>query len=183
MKNIFSLIFLILISCVLFSCRSKDLADESAPRIILKQAMVAGTSKQVMDTEIPEAAIQKFKTSFPNISDVSWYEYKPEPMDDLDISSMYYYAEFEKEAVVQLVWYNDKGSWVKTSTSLSFEEGLPRPVMRSVQDLYPGYVIEHIEKEIDERGESFEISLQKDDLRAKLKLLPDGTQYMRKENG
>jgi uncharacterized membrane protein YkoI len=93
----------------------------------------------------------------------------------------YYYVRYNNDGADYVSWYNNRGEWVKTSTRITGNPNLPDAVNKTINAQYPGYTIVEIDKENDKNMDMYEVELKKGEAKAKLKILPDGTVFKRKD--
>ena len=141
-----------------------------------------GSSVILKEGELPAPVQEAFVLKYPKVTAMEWNVYTPGPSDeDLDLSKPYYYTKVNEGGKEYWAWYDDKGMWIKDVYSMPKDSRLPDPVNKTINDQYPGYTIEEVSKENDKDMEMYEIKLNKGDMKAKLKVLPDGTVFKRKE--
>lgn len=173
-------------SFAIFSCNSKTeetktTEPEKTPvAVVAKQASTEGTSVTVDAEKVPEAIRTSFTTKYPKVKKVEWVSYTPVETDELEMDDQYYYVRYNNDGADYTSWYNNRGEWVKTSTKIPGNSKLPDAVNKTINDLYPGYTINEIDKENDKDMDMYEIELNKGESKVKLKILPNGTIYKRK---
>ncbi len=132
----------------------------------------------------PEAVPKDIKLSFdkkyPAIKKAEWSRYTPSEEDDMDRNTDYYFVRFNNNGEDYIDWYNTRGEWVKTSTTLKLDAKLPEPVSNYIMDNYEGYTVEEINKENDKDMDMYEVKLNKGDKKVKFKILPDGQIFKKK---
>lgn len=97
------------------------------------------------------------------------------------MDNSYYYVTFQDRGNDVISWYNNLGNWVKTSTRIPGDFRWPDAVNKTLSEQYPRYKIEEISKENDINIDMYEIKLNKGKEKAKLKVLPNGEIFKRKE--
>lgn len=100
--------------------------------------------------------------------------------DELPMDNSYY-VTFQNKGTDVTSWYNNLGDWVKTSTKIPGDSRLPDAVNKTLNEHYPGYKIEDISKENDKNMDMYETKLNKGEEKIKLKVLPNGEVFKRKE--
>ena len=145
------------------------------------KSMTEGTKRTITTQDVPDTIEYAFKQKYPTAATPVWVEYTPVETDDLPMDNNYYYVTFQDRGNDITSWYNNFGDWVKTSTRIPGDSRLPDAVNKTLNDQYPGYKIEEINKENDKNMDMYEIKLNKGEEKAKLKVLPNGEVYKRKE--
>ena len=183
----------ILIPCAAFtilmaSCNNekKDTAvttPEQVPvTVVAKDAVTEGTSTSITTEAVPDTVKMLFTKKYPKATKTSWMKYEPVASDDMKMDDQYYYVVFNNDGADYTSWYNNRGDWVKTSTKVQQGiAGLPAAVSKTITDQYPGYTVEEIDKENDKDMDMYEVKLKKGDSKAKLKILPNGEVFKRKD--
>ena len=147
---------------------------------IAKEAAKEGRSVAVKTEEVPDTIQLLFTKKYPKALKTSWMKYEPVETDDMKMDEQYYFVRFNNNGADYTSWYNNHGDWVKTSTRVEGNSALPDAVNKTINDQYPGYTVEEIDKENDKDMEMYEIKLRKGDEKAKLKILPNGEIFKRK---
>ena len=96
-------------------------------------------------------------------------KYDPIETDNMKMDDQYYLFRFGNDGSDYTSWYNNRGNWVKTSTRILNNSSLPDAVNKTINQQYPGYTIEEIDKENDKDMEMYEIKLTKGGEKAKIK--------------
>ena len=141
-----------------------------------------GTKKTITTQEVPDTIEYAFKEKYPTAVSPVWVEYTPVETDELPMDNSYYYVTFQDRGNDVTSWYNNFGDWVKTSTRIPGDSRLPDAVNKTINEQYPGFKIEEISKENDKNMDMYEIKLNKGDEKAKLKVLPNGEVFKRKQS-
>lgn len=177
----FICVFLIIACFSLFSCNSKEetgrVTTEEKTISLYDGAIKSSTessTKTISTTEVPNTIVYAFNAKYPSALTPVWVEYTPVESDELPMDDNYYYVKFSDAGANITSWYNNFGEWVKTSTKISGDSKLPDAVTKTLNDQYPGFKIEEINKENDKNMELYEIKLNKGEEKAELKVLPDG---------
>jgi hypothetical protein len=145
------------------------------------KSMIEGTKKTISTQEVPDTIEYAFKEKYPAAVSPVWVEYTPVDTDELAMDNSYYYVTFQDKGTELTSWYNNFGDWVKTSTKIPGDTRLPDAVNKTLNEQYPGYKIEEINKENDKNIDMYEIKLNKGEEKAKLKVLLNGEVFNRKE--
>ena len=145
------------------------------------KSMTEGRKKTITTQEVPDTIEYVFKEKYPKAVSPVWVEYTPVETDELPMDNSYYYVTFQDRGTDVTSWYNNLGDWVKTSTRIPGDSRLPDAVNKTLNEQYPGYKIEEISKENDKNMDMYEIKLNKGEEKAKLKVLPNGEVFKRKE--
>jgi hypothetical protein len=177
-------------SLVVLSCKDEKkttvvaTADTVVPvKEVAKIAATEGTSVNITTADVPDSVKMSFNAKYPKATSVQWVRYTPAPDDELNTSGMedlYYYVRFDNRGENTVSWYDTSGGWVRTSVRIPGDSGLPDAVNKTLNEQYPGYVIEEINKENDKDMDMYEIKLNKGEAKAKLKILPNGQVFKRK---
>lgn len=145
------------------------------------KSTIEGIKKTITTQEVPDTIKYAFKEKYPKAVSPVWVEYTPVETDALPMDNNYYYVTFQDRGTDITSWYNNFGDWVKTSTRIPGDSRLPDAVNKTLNEQYPDYKIEEISKENDKNMEMYEIKLNKGEQKAKLKVLPNGEVFKRKE--
>lgn len=148
---------------------------------VAKASRTEGTIKTITTEQVPDTIEYAFKTKYPKAVSPIWVEYTPVENDELSMDRNYYYVTFNDRGADITSWYDNNGDWVKTSTKIPGDSRLPDAVNKTINEQYPGYKIEEISKENDKNMEMYEVKLNKGEEKAKLKILPNGEVFKRKE--
>lgn len=182
-------LFAVAASITVISCNNEKKQDQVVTttdttisvKDVAVKSMTEGTKKTITTQEVPDTIEYAFKEKYPKAVSPVWVEYTPVATDELPMDNSYYYVTFQDRGADVTSWYNNFGDWVKTSTRIPGDSRLPDAVNKTLNDQYPDYKIEEISKENDKNMEMYEIKLNKGEEKAKLKVLPNGEIYKRKE--
>ena len=144
-------------------------------------AKTEGKTTVVAIADVPDSVRKSFEIKYPRVERAEWVRYEPIESDDLDMDDNYYYVRYNTSGADYTSWYNNRGEWVKTSTKIEGNANLPDAVNQTINSQYPGYTIVEIDKENDKNTDMFEIELKKGEEKVKVKILPDGSVFKRKE--
>jgi len=147
---------------------------------VAQNAATDGRSTVITVDKVPANVKTTFTAKYPKAQKVVWVEYQPVESDYLTMDSTYYYVRFNDNGADYITWYDNRGEWVKTSTKVEGNSSLPDAVNKTLNDQFPGYTIEEINKENDKNMDMFEIKLNKGEQKAKVKILPNGEIFKRK---
>ena len=163
------------------SCNSEKKETTTVPleektdvKVVADQAKVEGKTVLINAANVPQPVNQSFSTKYPKAQRVEWMAYEPIESDELKMDEKYYYVRFNSDGSDYVSWYDNNGGWVKTSTKLINNSGLPDAVNNTLKTKYAGYEIVEVDKENDKNMEMYEIELKKGDDKVKLKILPSG---------
>ena len=182
--------FSVALSLTIMSCNDGKKKEESALikeensvtiNEVVKTSRKEGTVKTITIEQVPDTIEYAFKTKYPKAISPVWVEYTPVESDELIMDRNYYYVTFEDRGSDITSWYDNNGDWVKTSTKIPGDSRLPDAVNKTLNEQYPGYKIEEISKENDKNMDMYNIKLNKGEEKAKLKILPKGEVFKRKE--
>ncbi len=141
-----------------------------------------GKTTVVTTADVPDSVRISFEKKYPKVDRVEWVRYEPIESDELDMDDQYYYVRYNTSGADYTSWYNNRGEWVKTSTKIAGNSKLPDAVNQTINTQYPGFTIVEIDKENDKNMDMYEIELKKGEAKVKVKILPDGTVFKRKES-
>ncbi len=177
-----STVFIIIIaaSIAVISC-TNERTQERAVNDVATKTTTEGKRKTITTQEVPDTIQYTFKQKYPKAISPVWVEYTPVETDELPMDNSYYYATFQDQGMDVTTWYNKMGDWVKTSTRIPGDSRLPDAVNKTLNEQYPGYKIDEINKENDKNMDMYEIKLKKGEEKAKLKVLQNGEVFKRKE--
>ena len=144
-------------------------------------AKTEGRKTVITTADVPDSVRMSFETKYPKVDRVEWVRYEPSENDDLKMDDQYYYVRYNTSGADYTSWYNNRGEWVKTSTKIEGNSKLPDAVNQTINTQYPGYTIVEIDKENDKNTDMYEIELKNGDSKVKVKILPDGSVFKRKE--
>ncbi len=182
--------FSVALSLTAMSCNDDKKKEEvtvvkeettTAVNDVAKKSRTEGTVKTITVEQVPDTIEYAFKTKYPKAISPVWVEYTPIESDELIMDRNYYYVTFNDRGSDITSWYDNNGDWVKTSTKIPGDSRLPDAVNKTINEQYPGYKIEEISKENDKNMDMYEVKLNKGEEKAKLKILPNGEVYKRKE--
>ncbi|MCP9752467.1 PepSY-like domain-containing protein [Ferruginibacter sp. HRS2-29] len=184
--KIFQLLTIVSVSGLsLIACndsKKETTTPEQTPvAVVAKDANKEGVKTEVTAEQVPDTIELLFAKKYPKASKTTWMKYEPVESDDMKMDDQYYYAVFNSEGADYTAWYNNRGEWVKTSTRVTGNANLPDAVNKTINAQYPGYTIVEIDKENDKDMDMYEIELKNGDKKAKLKILPNGEVFKRKE--
>ncbi|HSN61180.1 MAG TPA: PepSY-like domain-containing protein [Ferruginibacter sp.] len=148
---------------------------------VAKASETEGKTTVITTAEVPDTVRVSFTKKYPAIEKVEWVKYEPIASDDLDMDDTYYYVRYNNSGTDYTSWYNNQGEWVKTSTRITGNANLPDAVNKTINEQYAGYTIVEIDKENDKNMDMYEIELKNGDAKTKVKILPDGTVFKRKD--
>ncbi len=147
---------------------------------VIKTAETEGKTTVISTEAVPDSVRLSFTKKYPKADKVVWVKYEPVESDEVDMDDTYYHVRYYNDGADYTSWYNNTGNWVKTSTRITGNPNLTAAVNKTIKDQYPGYTIVEIDKENDKDMDMYEIELKKGEEKAKLKILPDGTVFKRK---
>jgi hypothetical protein len=173
--------FIAVAGLVVMSCNTekKETTTTAEPaadmKVVATEARTEGKSIEVTTKEVPEPVAVSFTKKYPKAERVVWMQYEPIETDDLKLDEKYYYVHYNSDGADYVSWYDNNGQWVKTSTKIENTSGLPDPVNNTIKTEYPGYEIDEVEKETEDKNvEMYEVKLKKGDEKVKLKISPGG---------
>lgn len=173
---------LFVMSCNNEKKESVSTTPEQVPvAVVAKEAAKEGVRTSITTEQVPDTVKMLFSKKYPKATKTTWMKYEPVESDDLKMDDQYYYAAFYNDGADYTAWYNNRGDWVKTSTRVTGNANLPDAVNKTINAQYPGYEIVEIDKENDKDMDMYEVELKKGDAKAKLKILPNGEVFKRKE--
>lgn len=155
---------------------SSDTVNANAQTSVYRE----GTRKTITVQELPAPVSKTYQAKYAKVQNPVWYVYTPVAEDYMDENN-YYVVTVPDKSGDYYVWYNEKGDFVKEVRSMKKDSRLPDAVNKTINEQYPGYTIESIDKENDKDMDMYEIKMVNGDQKAKLKILPDGTIFKRKE--
>jgi hypothetical protein len=186
MKKIQILAFIVATGAIMTSCdtEKKDTTTTTGDTVATTVTPPADQAAQYSNTDartttitvdkVPATVKTNFTAKYPKAQDIVWMEYLPAESDNLVMDDTYYYVRFNDNGADYFTWYDNKGEWVKTSTKIEGNANLPEAVNKTINEQYPGYTIEEINKENDKNADMYEIKLNKGDQKVKVKILPNG---------
>lgn len=139
-----------------------------------------GESRSVTVAELPKPVSAAFTKKYPKAENPTWMVYTPVEEDYMP-GKTYYYVNVPGADGSDYVWYNESGDWYKTVKPMKKDSRLPDAVNKTINEQYPGYTIDEVSKENDKDMDMYEVKLLKGNEKAKLKILPDGSVFKRKE--
>lgn len=171
--------FIALAGLVVMSCNTEKkettTVEPADMKVVAKEAATEGKSVTVDVKDVPEPVTVSFTKKYPKAQRVVYMQYEPVESDDLKLDEKYYYVHYNSDGADYVSWYDNSGEWVKTSTKLVNTSGLPDAVNNTIKSEYPGYEIDEVEKETEDKGvEMYEVKLKKGDDKVKLKISPGG---------
>ncbi len=156
-------------------CKEQKSEEQTVAVENTTPATQANSNAETLNTEmVPDSINSSFMVKYPRATKVNWKPYTPEEGDDLSNDDKYYYVSYNNDGADYTTLYNNRGLWVRTSTIISGPKELPDAVNKTVNEKFPGYTIEKIEKEEDDGVTEYELKLTKGEQTAKLKILPNG---------
>ena len=109
----------------------------------------AGSSVVVREGELPAPVQEAFVLKYPKVTATEWQVYTPGSADeDLELGTPYYYTKVNENGNDYWIWYDERGMWVKNVQPMPKDSRLPDAVNKTINEQYPGYVIEEISKEL-----------------------------------
>ena len=129
---------------------------------------------------VPEATRASFQAKYPSATNVRWDNYERVDWFDWDwagwpvLDSNDYTVTYTDDGVEYTAFYDDKNSWIGTSSMVSDHNSLPAPVSKAVTNTFPGYTIKSIRRENDKDRTAYEIKLEKGNDKAKLLVNENG---------
>ncbi len=99
------------------------------------------------DASVPDAVVQTFNTTYPNISP----QWEPMPYG--------YEAVFVQDGLEYEVEYSSTGEWLETEYEVQ-EFQFPQAVLQTVRQQYPNYVITKYEIELTPLGTFYEVEVE-----------------------
>jgi uncharacterized membrane protein YkoI len=133
----------------------------------------------------PSSSIQSsFSTQYPNAGNVAWSAYDPNATtSDIDwdlngwpaLSQGDYVATFNQNNDKYYAWYDANGNWIGSTYSVSDYKSLPAPINTTLNDKFPGYTIESVNREMQKDKTAYEIKLKNGDSKAKVLVDDTGT--------
>lgn len=154
--------------------------ENAAVETPVTMAPAPGTSVEVRSEEVPDNVRTTFTTKYPNIQATNWSRYEPIDGDDWALDQDYYYVRYNNNGNDYTDWFNHNGEWQKSTMVVKDHTSLPSAIHNYLEKNYSGYTIVEVDKENDKDMDMYEIELNKDGDKVKLKLLPDGTVFKKK---
>ncbi|MEO6405574.1 MAG: PepSY-like domain-containing protein, partial [Ferruginibacter sp.] len=124
---------------------------------VAKVAATDGKSVELTTADVPQPVSVSFSKKYPKAERVAWMQYEPIENDNMKMDEKYYYVHFNSDGNDYTSWYDNYGEWVKTSTKLVNNSGLPDAVNNTIKTQYPGYEIEEASKENDKDMDMYEV--------------------------
>lgn len=150
---------------------------------IIKYSVACSTADTVI---VPVAIRTSFDTKYPKAGKVMWYQYTPDKTMPADPETWYYglddkdyYVTFNWNDADYIAWY-DNGNWIRSSQNIDNID-LPANVMRSINTQYPGYRIQDVDLEHDNKQELYEVKLVKGDSKWNVHYTANGDVARKKE--
>ena len=189
-----SLMMIVSLPAIIFSCTPAEnktdtavVETETVSTDMADTAAVVQTESKttVINTEaVPAPVKTNFTKKYPKASNVEWMTYEPIEYDNIQYTpgDTIYYVKYYDNGMDYYSWYNENGDWIRSRSKFTGGSSkLPEAVNKVIAAEYPDYTISEIDKENDKDMEMYEIELDKGGSKAKLKVLPDGTVFKRKE--
>ncbi len=177
----------ICLATVLVSCdQKKSIETENRIETTQGATMDSATAKMesnaisVTTEAVPKDIQTTFNKKHPAVKKIEWSRYTPSEEDEMDRTTDYYFVRFNNNGEDYIDWYNTRGEWVKSSTTLKGASNLPDAVNEYLNKNYEGYTVEEINKENDKDMDMYEIKLNKGEQKAKIKILPNGEIFKKK---
>lgn len=176
LKQILSL--LLIAATMLVACNNTDddkkVEKDDAPVVVKK----AGEGERVViSTEkVPEPVMTTFETKYAKAEDVKWSIYRPVPADKWDTDKDYYYVTYKWNFIPYEVWYQPDGTVAREDELVYLPNSgdMPKAIVKSIMQHYPGYEIVEMDKENDKDMDMYEVELRKGEEKAKVKFLMNG---------
>lgn len=150
---------------------------------IMDYSVACSTADTVI---VPVTIRTSFDTKYPKATKVMWYQYTPDKTVPPDPETWYYalddkdyYVTFNWNDADYIAWY-DNGNWIRSSKTIDNID-LPADVMRSINSQYPGYRIQDIDLEHDNKQELYEVKLVKGDSKWNVHYTTTGNVARKKE--
>ena len=150
---------------------------------IAKYSIACSTADTVI---VPDAIKTSFESKYPKAGKVIWYQYTPDKSLPADPNAWYaglddkdYYVTFNWNDADYIAWY-DNGTWIRSSQRID-DIDLPADVMRAVNTQYPGYRIQDVDLEHDNKQELYEVKLVKGDSKWNVHYTANGNVAKKKE--
>lgn len=144
---------------------------------------VSTTTPQMEDNTsvaVPETIRADFQSKYPTATNVSWRKYEPVHTLEWDwtgwpvLDTGDYAVSYTWDGTQYWAWYDDNNNWIGTVSTVTDHVSLPAAVNKAVQDAFPGYTIESIDRENDKDRTAYEIELNKGEDKAKMLIAEDG---------
>ena len=142
--------------------------------------MTDGKSTVVMEADVPAPVKTTFTTKYPKVTKAEWLTYEPTAWDEWTVDRKYYFVKYNDNGTEYFNWYDADGKWVKSSTKITGDPKLPDAVNKTINEKFPGYTIDEIDKENDNDRDMYEVKLVNGDKKAKLKILMNGEIFKQK---
>ncbi len=142
--------------------------------------MTEGKSTVVMEADVPAPVKTTFTTKYPKVTKAEWLSYEPTDWDEWTVDKKYYFVKYNDRGTEYYNWYDNEGNWVKSSTKVTGDPKLPDAVNKTINEKFPGYTIDEIDKENDNDRDMYEVKLVNGDKKAKLKILMNGEIFKQK---
>ena len=142
--------------------------------------MTKGKSTVVMEADVPAPVKTTFTTKYPKVTKAEWLSYEPTEWDEWTVDKKYYFVKYNDRGTEYYNWYDNDGKWVKSSTKVTGDPKLPDAVNKTINEKFPGYTIDEIDKENDNDRDMYEVKLVNGDKKAKLKILMNGEIFKQK---
>lgn len=174
---IFSAIFFI--ACDSDSDKSKPIAEDNS--VVVKNAG-EGERTEIEIQNLPEPVKTRFETKYVKAEDIKWVSYKPVPADNWDMDKDFYFVTYRWNYIPYEAWYSSDGNVIKEEEKIYLPNSgdLPREIVKSIIQNYPGFEIVETDKENDKDIDMYEVELHKGEEKAKVKFLMNGKIYKAK---
>lgn len=150
---------------------------------LVKYSVAGSTDDTVI---VPVAIRTSFDAKYPKATKVIWYQYTPDKTMPADPEVWYYglddkdyYVTFNWNDADYIAWY-DNGNWIRSSQTID-DIDLPADVMRAINTQYPGYRIQDVDLEHDNKQELYEVKLIKGDSKWNVHYTANGNVARKKE--
>ena len=150
---------------------------------IVKYSVARSTDDTVI---VPVSVRTSFDTKYPKATKIMWYQYTPDKAMQPDPDAWYYglddkdyYVTFNWNDADYIAWY-DNGNWIRSSQNID-DIDLPADVMRAINTQYPGYRIQDVDLEHDNKQELYEVKLVKGDSKWNVHYSANGNVARKKE--
>jgi len=134
-------------------------------------------------TVVPSNIQSSFSTQYPTAGNVVWstYDVNTAPVIDWDLNGWpalgegAYVATFDMDNNKYYAWYDANGEWIGSTYVISDYKSLPAPINTTINDKFPGYTIESVNREMKKDKMAYEIMLKNGDSKAKVLIDDNGT--------
>ena len=142
--------------------------------------LIKTKSTVVMEADVPAPVKTTFTTKYPKVTKAEWLSYEPTDWDEWTVDKKYYFVKYNDRGTEYYNWYDNEGNWVKSSAKVTGDPKLPDAVNKTINEKFPGYTIDEIDKENDNDRDMYEVKLVNGDKKAKLKILMNGEIFKQK---